>query len=183
MRREKQRLRRRMLERRGSLAPAEATRLGGLAQRHVIEMDEFQSARSVGLYDPLGSEVRTDLIERAARTQGKKVSLSRTEGNMIRFYEYREGDDLVEGRFGVMEPVPARPAMKLDLVVIPGVAFDAKGCRIGYGKGFYDRFLTQAPATFSVGLAYSFQVVEDLPRGRFDRKLGALATDDGITYF
>lgn len=183
MRREKQRLRRRMLERRGSLPAAEAEGLGALAQRHVIEMGEFQSARSVGLYHPLGSEVRTDLMAEAAWGQGKKVSLPRTEGNMIRFYEYRKGDDLTEGRFGVMEPAPARHAMELDLVVIPGVAFDAKGCRIGYGKGFYDRFLAQWPATFSVGLAYSFQVVKELPRGRFDRKLGALATDDGITYF
>ncbi len=183
MRREKQRLRRRMLERRGSLSSEEAARLGGLAQRHVIEMAEFQSARSVGLYHPLGSEVRTDVIAEAARRQGKKVSLPRTEGNMIRFYEYRAGDDLVEGRFGVMEPVPTKHPVELDLVVIPGVAFDAKGCRIGYGKGFYDRFLAQAPATFSVGLAYSFQVVEGLPRGRFDRKLGALITDKGIMYF
>lgn len=183
MRSEKQRLRRRMLEKRNSLDAAEAARLGALAQRHVVEIPEFQSARSVGLYHPLGSEVRTEAIAQAARAQGKKVSLPRTEGNTIKFYEYRAGDDLVEGRFGVMEPVPSGPAVVLDLVVIPGVVFDAGGCRIGYGKGFYDRFLAQWPATFSVGLAYSFQVVEELPRGRFDKKLGALATDDGITYF
>lgn len=172
-----------MLEKRNALAAAEVSRLGALAQKHVIEIPEFESARTIGLYHPLGSEVRTDEIARAARKLDKKVSLPRTEGNMIRFYEYGEGDDLVQGRFGVMEPSPTRPAGPLDLIVIPGVVFDAQGCRIGYGKGFYDRFLAEKLATFSVGLAYSFQVVEALPRGRFDKKLGALATDEGIMYF
>lgn len=172
-----------MLEKRNSLPAVEAARLGALAQKHVVEIPEFESARNIGLYYPLGSEVRTDEIALVARVQGKKVSLPRTEGNMIRFYEYGEGEDLVQGRFGVMEPAPARPAGPLDIVVIPGVVFDAQGCRIGYGKGFYDRFLSERLATFSVGLAYSFQVVEELPRGKFDKKLGALATDEGIMYF
>lgn len=172
-----------MLDRRDSLPTSEAARLGALAQKHVIETHEYESACSVGLYHPLGSEVRTDVIVRSAREHGKKVSLPRTEGDMIRFYEYEEGDNLVEGRFGVMEPVPTRLAGTLDLVVIPGVVFDTKGCRIGYGKGFYDRFLAQGQASFFVGLAYSFQVIEELPRGRFDKKLIALATDESIMYF
>jgi len=172
-----------MLEKRNSLAAPDAERLGRLAQKHLIEIPEFESARTVGLYYPLGSEVRTDAIAQVAREQGKKVSLPRTEGNSIRFYEYTGGDELVQGRFGVMEPAPASPAGPVDLIVIPGIVFDAEGCRIGYGKGFYDRFLAERQASFSVGLAYSFQIVERLPMGRFDRKLGALATDEAITYF
>lgn len=172
-----------MLEKRNALSASDVERLGLLAQQHVIEIPEFKSARKVGIYHPLGSEVRTEAIARAARAQGKKVSLPRTEGNLIRFYEYEEGDELMQGKFGVMEPAPSRHAGPLDIVVIPGVVFDAQGCRIGYGKGFYDRFLAERHASFSVGLAYSFQVVEQLPRGRFDRKLGALATDEGIMYF
>jgi 5-formyltetrahydrofolate cyclo-ligase len=172
-----------MLEKRNALSTPEAERLGLLAQQHVIDIPEFQSAHTVGIYHPLGSEVCSDSIARAARAQGKRISLPRTEGNLIRFYEYGEGDELVRGKFGVMEPSPTQPAGPLDIVVIPGVVFDAQGCRIGYGKGFYDRFLAERRASFSVGLAYSFQVVEQLPRGRFDRKLGALATDDGIMYF
>jgi 5-formyltetrahydrofolate cyclo-ligase len=172
-----------MLEKRNSLTLEEATKLGTLAQKNVIETQEFQSALSIGLYYPLGSEVRTDMIAQSARGQKKKVFLPRTEGNMIKFYEYNTGDELTKGRFGVMEPVPNGLTVALDLVVIPGVVFDAKGCRIGYGKGFYDRFLAQERATFSMGLAYSFQVVDGLPRGRFDRRLGALATDEGVMYF
>lgn len=115
--------------------------------------------------------------------QEKKVSLPRTEADMIKFYEYSPDDDLIEGRFGVMEPMPLRPTIALDMVIVPGVVFDSKGYRIGYGKGFYDRFLAQGSAAFSVGLAYSFQVMGELPRSRFDKKLGALATDKGIMYF
>ncbi len=172
-----------MLDKRKSLPASEAMRLSALAQKHIVQMSEFRSANSIGLYYPLGSEVYTDKIACVARGQEKKVSLPRTEDNIIKFYECEEGEDLMEGRFGVMEPAPARPSGKLDLVVVPGVVFDTKGCRIGYGKGFYDRFLAQKMAEFSVGLAYSFQVVEELPRGRFDKKLDALATDDNIMYF
>jgi 5-formyltetrahydrofolate cyclo-ligase len=89
---------------------------------------------------------------------------------------------LTEGKFGIKEPLPAAPPVDgIDLVLVPGVAFDLKGCRIGYGKGYYDRFLSMQHS-FSMGLAYSFQVVDELPRGRFDRRIASIATESGISY-
>jgi 5-formyltetrahydrofolate cyclo-ligase len=96
------------------------------------------------------------------------------------FYEL--AGDLVEGKFGIMEPKPTTaPVDGLDLVIVPGVAFDLKGCRVGYGKGYYDRFLSMQHS-FSMGLAYSFQILDELPRGRFDRRIASVATESGISY-
>jgi 5-formyltetrahydrofolate cyclo-ligase len=170
-----------MLERRDSLSAKERERLGRLAQEHVIATGRFQSAKVVGAYFATGSEVRTGLIIDAAKRLGKTVTLPRVEGDMITFYEFSSETDLAEGRFGIMEPRPlslARP----DLVIVPGIAFDAKGCRIGYGKGYYDRFLSRH-GPFSMGLGYSLQLVDELPKGRLDRRLDALATENGVTYF
>lgn len=136
----------------------------------------------MGAYFATGSEVRTALVIDSAKKLCKIVALPRVEGDMIAFYEFASESDLVKGRFGIMEPRPLSPVRRLDLVIVPGIAFDASGCRIGYGKGYYDRFLSRH-ASFSMGLAYSFQVVDELPKGRLDRKLDALATEEGIRYF
>lgn len=158
-------------------------KLGTLVQHSVAQSKEFAQAKTLGAYFPKGSEVRTSLLMSTARKHGKIVALPKTEGYYVHFYEYSPNDDLTEGRFGVMEPRPKKPVEKVDLLLVPGVAFDGKGCRIGYGKGFYDRFLAAGLASFSIGLAYSFQVVKELPRGRFDRSLNAVATENGVTYF
>lgn len=171
-----------MLERRNGLATGDIERMSRLVQEHVIASKEFASARIIGAYYATGSEVRTSLVIEAARSAGKKVALPRIEGDHMAFYEYAAGE-LAEGRFGIMEPLPTAPPAGdyIDLVLVPGLAFDRKGCRIGYGKGYYDRFLSMRHS-FSMGLAYLFQVVDELPRGRFDRRILSVATEEGILY-
>ncbi len=101
--------------------------------------------------------------------------------------------DLKPGRYGIAEPDPARcPAIDMDaapdfapdLAVIPGVAFDRQGNRLGHGAGYYDRFLAH-PAmarTALVGLAYAFQIVPALPVAPWDRPVHALCTEEGLTW-
>ncbi len=81
-----------------------------------------------------------------------------------------------------MEPPPHEPIDKIDILIVPGIAFDKKGNRLGYGKGFYDRLLASKQTKFSIGLAYSFQIVENLPSDLHDKKLDAIASEDGINY-
>jgi 5-formyltetrahydrofolate cyclo-ligase len=169
-----------MMERRNGMATEEVERLSRQVQEHVAGSKEFASVRIMGAYYAVGSEVRTSFLVNAAKSHGKKVALPRIEGERMVFYEFADGD-LVEGRFGIMEPRPSTPVDNIDLVLVPGVAFDYNGCRIGYGKGYYDRFLSMQHC-FSMGLAYSFQVIDELPRGRFDRKLSSLATESGVMY-
>jgi len=78
-----------------------------------------------------------------------------------------------------MEPLPYGTVLNMDLMVVPGVAFDRNGYRLGYGKGYYDRFLSEKQ-TFSIGLAYEFQILDKLPRGKHDRIMDAVATEDRI---
>lgn len=151
----------------------------------LINSKEFKSAKTVGAYHAFGSEVRTDLIIEQARSLGKKVALPSVEGENLAFYELSSGKYLVKGRFGIMEPLPYNPVDNIDLLVVPGVAFDRQGYRLGYGKGYYDRYLEKNKKiiSFSIGLAYSFQLLNSITRGEHDMRLDAIATEDRIHYF
>jgi 5-formyltetrahydrofolate cyclo-ligase len=147
----------------------------------LLNSKEFKSAKTVGAYHAFGSEVKTDLIIEQARSLGKRVALPSVEGESLTFYELSSGKYLVKGRFGIMEPLPYDPVDQIDLLVVPGVAFDKQGYRLGYGKGYYDRYL-EKKKTFSVGLAYLFQLLESLPTSENDMKIDAIATEDSIRY-
>jgi 5-formyltetrahydrofolate cyclo-ligase len=170
-----------MLERRNGLAPEGIARLSRRVQESVTGSKEFKSAKVVGAYYAFGSEVKTDLILEKARALGKKVALPSVEVESLTFYELSSGKYLVKGRFGIMEPLPYGPVDKMELLIVPGIAFDKKGYRLGYGKGYYDKFLARQ-GVFSIGLGYSFQLLEGLPRGTHDRRLDAIATEEGIHY-
>ena len=171
-----------MLEKRNSQALGDNARRSALVQEHIAKSREFQSAKIVGAYFATGSEVKTDLLIGEARRLGKVVALPRTEGDMINFYEMSSTNELVAGRFGIMEPLPAHPARRMDLLVVPGIAFDKKGCRLGYGKGYYDRYLSEKKPQFTIGLAYNFQLLESLPHNTHDVQLDAISIEDGILY-
>lgn len=170
-----------MLEKRKGLAPGEIARLSKRIQEFVISSKEFKSAKVIGAYYAFGSEVKTDLVLEKAKTLGKKVALPSVEGESLAFYELSSGKYLVKGRFGIMEPLPYGPVDRIDLLVVPGIAFDKKGYRLGYGKGYYDKFLAKKEV-FSIGLAYSFQLLESLPKGKYDKRLDAVATEKGVHY-
>jgi 5-formyltetrahydrofolate cyclo-ligase len=172
-----------VLEKRNALAASDVERHSRFIQEHVIRSKEFQSAMVVATYFAFGSEVRTNLIIEQARKLGKVVALPSVEGNRIAFYEMLSGKYLVTGRFGMMEPLPYGPVDAINLLVVPGIAFDRKGYRLGYGKGYYDRFLSGKRGIFSIGLAYKFQLLESLPHGKHDKKLDAVATEEGVLCF
>jgi 5-formyltetrahydrofolate cyclo-ligase len=171
-----------MLKTRNKLNSQEIAKRSKTIQEFVINTKEFQQAKVVGAYFAIGSEVMTELIIGHAKMLGKKIALPRVEKDKIRFYELPLANTLVKGKFGVMEPPPYEPIDKIDILAVPGVAFDKKGNRLGYGKGFYDRLLAGKRTEFSIGLAYSFQLVENLPYDRYDERLDAIASEDGIHY-
>ncbi len=168
-----------MLARRNALGPEEIAKRSRSVQDSVLKSSFFNSAKSIGAYFAFGSEVRTDFILGEGKKLGKQVALPSIEGDKIVFYEMSSAKYLVKGRFGIMEPLPYGKITELDLLIVPGIAFDRAGYRLGYGKGYYDRFLLEHQ-TFSVGLAYSFQLVEKLPRGRQDMRMDAVATEGRV---
>ena len=121
-----------------------------------------------------------DLGELSHRASG--VVLPRVENGRLVAVRYRPGDDLVPSRFGVPEPVgePIDPS-EVDVVCVPGLAFDRAGRRIGYGAGFYDRFLpTLRPGTPTIGVAFGAQMVERVPTGAHDRLVDLVITEEGV---
>jgi len=148
--------------------------------RRFLELPEVVRARTVMLFWSFGSEVPTaSLIERL-HARGVVVALPRIEAGALVPIAFAPGDPTSTTTFGAEEPVAdARlDPSTIDVVAVPGVAFDREGRRIGYGGGYYDRFLRGLPA-FTVGLVFGLQVVEqDLPAGRFDLPVDAIVTED-----
>ena len=118
---------------------------------------------------------------------GKRVALPVTDINRQEIFMRAVGrypEDLVPGVFGIPEPREACPAIapeEIDLVLVPGVAYDINGYRLGYGRGYYDRFLPRLrPGALTVGLAYAFQIVPTVYPEAHDRPVRLIVTEEGI---
>jgi 5-formyltetrahydrofolate cyclo-ligase len=176
----KRAIRQELLARRKQLEPSACHHLSLQAQRRLIDTDCFKKAQVLALYSPINNEVQTGLLFTAACVEGKRVCYPRIKGECLEFLEVSSPQDLAPGGFGVAEPQIGKqlPIDAVDLLIVPGVAFDRAGHRLGYGKGFYDRELVRvSTAAVSVGLCYDFQLCELLPCESHDRPVQFLATE------
>lgn len=180
---EKSLLRRTFLARRDGLEDRDAK--DRAICRTLCKLPRFQQANQVLLYLSKGSEPDTwEILEQALR-QGKQVCAPRcldSQGNMA-FYRITSREDLAPGRFGLLEPDPAKcPEAECgeeSLCLVPGLAFDREGYRLGYGKGYYDRFLAKHRVE-AIGLCYGALLQPRLPRGPYDRQVDWLVTEAGV---
>ena len=120
----------------------------------------------------------------AIRRAGEVPLMPRMRGRRLEFVAVRDWADLRSGALGVLEPFAGRVAQRLvpgDVVVLPGLAFDGMGRRLGRGQGYYDRtFATAAPTPLLIGAAYDFQLVDRVPHGSHDRRVDAIVTERGM---
>jgi 5-formyltetrahydrofolate cyclo-ligase len=127
----------------------------------------FKKAKTVMFYVSFSGEVKTEEMIKEAQNLGKIIAVPACSKDItLKPCRLGLGIKLVKGPYGVCEPQVKRavPLKDLDLVIVPAVAFDKKGNRIGRGKGYYDRFLKKIPArTFTIGLAFNFQILPALP--------------------
>lgn len=132
----------------------------------LMELPQFKAAKTVMLYASVGSEVRTQKLIEECFAAGKKVCLpvTRDEPKRLLACEISGGERLEPRVFGIPEPVSCREVepTSIDLAVVPGIAFDRKGNRLGYGGGYYDSFLHKIGAA-RVGIAYSVQLIDNVP--------------------
>ena len=148
----------------------------------LLSLREYGRAPAVFTYVSKPSEVDTKALIEAALAAHKKVAvpLCFPETFGMKFYEIGSVDELVKGLYGVLEPDPekSRPAEAFEnsICIVPGLSFDSQGYRLGYGKGYYDRFLSGFPG-ITVGLCYSGCVKWDLPHGYYDRPVDLLITE------
>ena len=176
----KKNIRKQFLECRKQLDLLTYFRLSQQVQRRLIDSEYFAKAKTLALYDPINNEVATGQIFAAAQELEKRVYYPRVAGDDLEFIEVHTTDELVPGAFGVAEPVSGEmiSVAELDLIVVPGVAFDLRGHRLGYGRGFYDRQLAErSVATVAVGLCFEMQLCDLLPSENHDQALDYVATE------
>jgi 5-formyltetrahydrofolate cyclo-ligase len=190
----KRALRARMLEQRGMLTPEEASGRSAAAQGHVLASPHWANARTVALYMPIRGELDTGLLRSRAWAEGKRVLLPRCAAG-------RRGElelaacagvaELAPGSYGILEPLPALPAIDLEdprqaphLLLAPCLAVDERGYRLGYGGGYYDRLLRRPAlyATLCIGLMYAAQRVPALPVESWDARLQGVCTEEGFLW-
>jgi 5-formyltetrahydrofolate cyclo-ligase len=182
----KRALRREMLVRRDAMPRADrAERSGRIAER-LLALPELAEVRTVMAFSSFGSEVDTAPILDGLIARGVRLALPRISGSEIEAVAYRPGEAVTMAAFGALEPAAGSVLAdtELDAVVTPGVAFDRRGFRVGYGGGYYDRLFRRIrPDAFRVATGFAIQVVEAVPRGTSDLPVDALVTEEGVTRF
>jgi 5-formyltetrahydrofolate cyclo-ligase len=177
----KRSLRSEMLARRSNLSVKQWQTASLMAQERLLRLESFQLARRLALYAPLQNEIDTAVLFAAACRAGKQVLYPQVCGEQLVFHEVTAAEQLRPGSFGILEPCQLNTAdepVALDLMVVPGVAFDLRGHRVGFGKGYYDRYLAglqQLP--FLVGLCHDFQLCAEVPAEGHDVRMHCLVSE------
>lgn len=184
------RLRRQVLEQRLALPAHRVAELSERVRAHLLSHPAWRASRAVLAYASFRQEVDTLPLLAAALSQRKELILPRVDRRRKRLDLLRVSDpgaDLQPGYQGIPEPDPARcppvDAGRIDLVLVPGVVFDRRGFRLGYGGGYYDRLLASLPGAVRVGLAFSLQVVDEIPALAHDLPVDILVTEEGALQF
>ena len=175
----KRRLRRRLRAARSRLLAGAAAGLSVKVCARTVELPMFVAARYLVAYVPSENEVDPGPVAAAARAAGKAIYYPRVGQDRLEFL-CPEPDEWVPGPGGIPEPAAGRPlgpdAVRLCFLV-PGVAFDPRGARLGRGGGWYDRALAAHPGAARLGLAYEFQVVPAIPVGPADEAVHSIVTE------
>ena len=144
----------------------------------------YKKSQKVAFYFAKDKEVSLEYLIGKAFLEDKKVYLPKTwlKEKTLTFHQIFSFSDLRPGPFGLLEPPFENPKLKpenFEIIFVPGVAFDLKKGRIGYGGGFYDKILKKTKA-FKIGVAFSFQIFEELPLEKHDQKVDIIITEKGI---
>ena len=172
---DKSALRKEFLGKRTDLTEADLAARSRAIQDRLMATNEFKKAGTIALYHPIRKEADTGALFRHARETGRVVlfpMVSDRKNRRLVFCRVESGSDLKPGNFGIMEPCDAGKMCgieTIDLFVVPGVAFDLRGRRLGYGHGYYDRVLEKrAKGSTAAGLAFDFQIIDKLPANKND---------------
>ena len=182
---DKQSLRREILSIRDRLGKEEKGRMDEALHHKLLSLELALGGPPVYLYLSFGSEIDTWGILKELTSRNIPVAAPRVRGKEMAFFKIRGPEDLKPGFRGIMEPVPSFPLMEPEgeeLFIVPGAVFDREGYRIGYGGGYYDRYLAARREIpfHTLALAYPFQLVEKIPRDDWDLPVGRVLTPQDI---
>ena len=175
-----------MLALRNNHSSLELDSLSSKIKVRLVELPAVKNSRTISTYLHIGSEVRTNSVVEWAIQNSKRVIVpvtDRTSKRLI-FSELKDPErELEKGNYGIPEPKPEFrrpvPLEKADVILVPGVAWDMEGYRIGYGAGYYDRSINSLHRHIvKLGLAYEFQILSKIPRSSFDRRVNKMVTEE-----
>ena len=176
-------IRKDILSKRNSLSEFEIINNSKIISIRVIATKEYQSSKSIGAYYPIGSEVKTFEIIKHSIDNKKDIGLPRViDSTNIEFFKIIEDSfekiKFTKGKYGIFENTMSNTRIdQMDLLIIPGIAFDLQGNRLGYGKGYYDRLLSSRKAKYIIGLAYESQVINEIPNNDHDIPVNIIITE------
>jgi 5-formyltetrahydrofolate cyclo-ligase len=157
------------------------------AQRIVGFADDLAIKKNaiVSFYWPMGDEADPSALANALAARGHTLALPVVvaKNSPLHFREWREGDALVVHPFGMHEPPASTRSVTPDVLLVPLLAFDARGTRLGYGGGFYDRTLAALTSKRTIGIAFAGQEVDELPSHAHDHPLDMVVTELGVRTF
>ena len=180
----KEELRASMRRLRAAIPPGERSRLAELIEEALFGIPEMRDAETILLFYSFGTEVATAGMTERILGSGKRLLLPYlAEGGAMEAAEIRPGEELRPTSYGPREPgggIAVDPHT-VDVVVTPGLAFDRRGNRLGYGGGYYDRYLERlGSSAVRIGLAFSLQIVDLVPAEPGDQRVDVIVTDQEV---
>jgi 5-formyltetrahydrofolate cyclo-ligase len=175
-------LRHQMREKRKALSPALHAEKSQKIRERLEELEVFKEAERMLIYVSMGEEVDTHGIIQDALSKNRLIFVPKIVNGEIMICPLYNWEELEPSTFGILEPctvLEGVPAEHMDLVIVPGIAFDARGHRIGYGKGHYDRLLKTVRG-YKVGLAFHEQMIDEVPSEEHDVPLNLIVTDQTL---
>ena len=150
-------------------------------QKKLDKIFAFKNAKKIGVYYPIGSEIFTQDIIQELLSKGKEVFLPKVMGEGMEFRKIIDFSSLEPGNFDIMEPKEECPVDNdLDVILVPTVGISQTGVRLGYGYGFYDRFLAKNK-TVTISLTLEKQIIKNIPKSEHDIIMNWIVTEDKMT--
>ena len=147
-------------------------------QKRINKVYAFKDAKKIGLYYPIGSEILTQDIIQELISKGKEVFLPKVMGENMEFRKIKDFSSLESGNFDIMEPKEdCEVDNYLDIIVVPTVGISPAGVRLGYGHGFYDKFLEKKDAV-TISLTLEKQIIKNIPKSEQDISIDWIITED-----
>lgn len=173
-----------LIARRCGLSPDIWRIASSAAQQRLVSLERFRQAAVIALYAPIQQEIDTAELFDAAVAAGKQVLYPLVRNGQLQFRQVTELRQLADGAYGIPEPSLSDrdvPLEQADLIVVPGVAFDLQGHRIGFGKGYYDRCLRRLSGRAAlVGLCHDFQLLDCIPVEAHDINMQYVVTESRL---
>ncbi|MFK4785268.1 5-formyltetrahydrofolate cyclo-ligase [Fusobacterium sp. MFO224] len=158
-------------------------KLSEIIIENFLGLEEVKKAKTIMSYMDIKNEVETKKLNKRLRKLGKKVLLPSIDSSEIKVYEDIGG--YKKSKFGVLEPFQKEYKGDIDIIIVPGIVFNLKGDRIGFGKGYYDKFLSADiyQKSLKISIVYNFQLLDNFVGEKFDQKIDIIIKENGVLKF